>query len=140
MPINNRRKGKDGENELARKLREFGFDVHRSQQYCGKTGEAADLVGLPGVHIECKRVEQLNIDKAMEQAINDAEMAEKKEMPAVFHRKNGKPWKVTILLPDFMKLISSRREYYRLVEKLELDELELDELELDELELDEVGE
>ena len=128
MAINSRRKGKVGENELARKLREFGFDVHRSQQYCGNTGEAADLVGLPGVHIECKRVEQLNIDKAMEQAINDAEQAGKHDMPAVFHRKNGKPWKVTILLPDFMKLISSRREYYRLVEKLEMDELELDEV------------
>jgi len=119
MPVNGRRKGKDGENELARKLREFGFDVHRSQQYCGYTGEAADLVGLPGVHIECKRVEQLNIDKAMEQAINDAEKAGKHEMPAVFHRKNGKPWKVTIVLPDFMHLVSIQREYYRLIEPLE---------------------
>lgn len=123
MAINSRRKGKDGENELARKLREFGFDVHRSQQYCGNTGEAADLVGLPGVHIECKRVEQLNIDKAMEQAINDAEKAGKKDMPAVFHRKNGKPWKVTILLPDFMHLVSIQREYYRLIEQLEKDEV-----------------
>jgi Holliday junction resolvase len=123
MAINSRRKGKVGENELARKLREFGFDVHRSQQYCGNTGEAADLVGLPGVHIECKRVEQLNIDKAMEQAINDAEKAGKKDMPAVFHRKNGKPWKVTILLPDFMHLVSIKREYYRLIERLEKDEV-----------------
>ena len=123
MLINSRRKGKDGENELARKLREFGFDVHRSQQYCGNTGEAADLVGLPGVHIECKRVEQLNIDKAMEQAINDAEKAGKHDMPAVFHRKNGKPWKVTILLPDFMSLINNQLEFYRLVEQMELDEV-----------------
>ncbi len=126
--VNGRRKGKDGENELAKKIREFGFDVHRSQQYCGNTGEAADLVGLPGVHIECKRVEQLNIDKAMEQAINDAEMAGKKEMPAVFHRKNGKPWKVTILLPDFMHLVSIQREYYRLIEQLEIEQLGKDEV------------
>jgi Holliday junction resolvase len=128
MPINSRRKGTVGERELASKLREFGFDVHRSQQYCGNTGEAADLVGLPGVHIECKRVEQLNIDKAMEQAINDAEKAGNHDMPAVFHRKNGKPWKVTILLPDFMSLVSIKREYYRLIEQLEMDELEMDEV------------
>ena len=102
--VNGKRKGKDAENELARICREHGFDVHRSQQYCGKTGEAADLIGLPGVHIECKRVEQLNIDKAMEQAINDAEKAGKGDMPAVFHRKNGKPWKVTMLLEDWFTM------------------------------------
>ena len=46
-----------------------------------------------------------------------------KDMPAVFHRKNGKPWKVTILLPDFMHLVSIQREYYRLIEQLEKDEV-----------------
>ncbi len=41
----------------------------RSQSY----GEEPDLSGLPGVHIECKRVERLNISQAMAQAVRDAE-------------------------------------------------------------------
>ena len=56
---------------------------------------------MHGIHIECKRNETLNIDNAMEQAVNDARLD---ELPAVMHRKNKKPWKVTMLLTDWMKL------------------------------------
>lgn len=59
------------------------------------------MVGLPGIHIECKRVENLNLEKAMAQAEGDAREG---EIPAVFHRKNRKPWRVTLNLADFMKL------------------------------------
>ena len=98
--MNSRRKGADGERELANLLREKGFSgSRRGQQYCGSNGDA-DVVGLPGIHIECKRVEALNLDKAMEQAVNDSRDG---EAPAVFHRKNGKPWKVTLLMDDFLK-------------------------------------
>jgi hypothetical protein len=64
------------------------------------------LYGLPFVHIECKRVEQLNIDSALEQAKADCKEG---RLPAVFHRKNRKPWKVTMDLKDFMIIYS---EYY----------------------------
>ena len=47
-----------------------------------------------------KRVETLNIDKAMEQAMRDCG----RKKPAVFHRRNGKPWKVTMLLDDWIEL------------------------------------
>lgn len=50
----------------------------------GTSGEA-DVVGIPGVHIECKRVEKLNIYTAMAQAVRDARPG---EIPTVFHRKN----------------------------------------------------
>lgn len=100
MPINSRRKGAKGELELANLLKEYGFDARRGQQYCGSNGDA-DVVGLPGVHIECKRVEQLNIDKAMNQSIRDSKGD---EMPVVMHRRNNMPWKVTMLLDDFLKL------------------------------------
>ena len=56
--MNSRRKGAEGERELARVLQEYGFDSRRGQQYCGANGDA-DVVGLQGVHIECKRVEKL---------------------------------------------------------------------------------
>ena len=97
---NSRSKGKRGELELAAILREYGFDARRGQQYCGAAGDA-DVVGLPGVHIECKRVERLNIDAAMEQAVRDARPG---EMPVVMHRRSRKPWLVTQLLTDFLVL------------------------------------
>ena len=101
MPINSRNKGKAGEVELSHKLNEYGFHCRRTAQYCGNTGEAADVIGLPKVHIECKRVEKLNIDNAIDQAVRDARAG---EMPTVFHRKNRKPWLVTMRLDDWMRL------------------------------------
>ena len=65
--MNSNNKGKNGERELATILREYGYDSRRGQQYCGSNGDA-DVVGLPGVHIECKRVERLNIYDAIEQS------------------------------------------------------------------------
>lgn len=98
--VNSRRKGSDGELELSNILKSRGFQTRRGQQFCGANGDA-DVVGMPGVHIECKRVEQLNIHKAMEQAKNDAKEG---EIPAVFHRKNRTKWLVTVSLDDFIKL------------------------------------
>ena len=44
--MNSRQKGKRGELELAQELRKLGAQgVRRTQQYCGRTGEAADLTG-----------------------------------------------------------------------------------------------
>ena len=100
MTINSRDKGKRGELELVHKLKEYGYDCRRSQQYAGINNDA-DVVGLNGVHIECKRVEKLNLDLAIEQSVRDAKT---NEIPAVFHRKNGKQWSVTIPMDSFMKL------------------------------------
>jgi len=97
---NSREKGKRGELELAKELNKHGYNCRRSQQYAGFNGDA-DVVGIDGLHIEVKRVQALNIDKAYEQAINDAREG---EIPIVAHRKNHKPWKVTIGLDDFIKL------------------------------------
>jgi len=77
--MNSKRKGKRGELELAKKLQEYGFNTRRGQQYSGLGGD--DVVGLEGIHIECKRVERLNVYDAMKQACKDAEAD---ELPAVF--------------------------------------------------------
>lgn len=45
-----RERGKRGERELAKILREYGYDTKRGQQYCGAAGNA-DVIGLPGIHI-----------------------------------------------------------------------------------------
>lgn len=104
--MNSRNKGKSGELELARILREYGYKCRRGQQYSGANGDA-DVVGLPGIHIECKRVEALNIDKALGQSQNDAREG---EMPIVCHRKNRTGWKVTLTLEDFLKLYEHAEE------------------------------
>jgi len=100
MAVNSRRKGADGERELSAKLREYGFSCRRGQQFCGANGDA-DVIGLPGVHIECKRVERLNIHEAVAQAVRDAKTG---EIPAVFHRRNRTKWLVTVPMDEFMKL------------------------------------
>lgn len=105
MPMNSRNKGKRGELQLAKKLGEFGFHCRRGQQFCGANGDA-DVVGLPGIHIECKYVERLNILNAVAQAAHDALPG---ELPAVFHRKNHTEWLVTMRLTDWMQLYS---EFY----------------------------
>jgi len=121
MSINSKAKGRRGEQELAKVLREYGFEARRTQQYAGGTEESADVVGLPYIHIECKRVEKLNIDEAMEQARGDAITAylfdDEQNLPAVFHRKNGKKWKVTMYLDDWMKLYQEFYSGKRLEEK-----------------------
>ena len=98
--INSIQKGKVGERELAHELNKYGYETRRGQQYCGSNGDA-DVVGISGLHIECKRVEKLNIDNAMEQSINDAR---ENEVPVVIHRKNRKNWLVTLPLEEFIKL------------------------------------
>ena len=98
--MNSRKKGAVGERELSKKLREYGFLARRGQQYCGVNGDA-DVVGLEGIHIECKRVEKLNIYDAISQAKRDSK---EDEIPTVFHRKNNCEWLVTMSLDDWMKI------------------------------------
>ena len=97
---NSRQKGARGERELARILREYGYDCRRGQQYCGANGDA-DVVGLEGIHIECKRVERLNLEDAMAQSIRDKRDG---EIPVVMHRKNNCSWLVTMELENFIKI------------------------------------
>jgi Holliday junction resolvase len=98
--MNSKQKGARGERELSSKLKEYGYETRRGQQYCGANGDA-DVVGLPGIHIECKRVERLNLYDAMSQAKSDAK---NNEIPTVFHRKDRCKWLVTMELEDWIKL------------------------------------
>ncbi len=97
---NSREKGARYERELAQLLRGHGYECRRGQQFCGANGDA-DVVGLPGIHIEAKHVERLNLYEAMKQAIRDSRIG---EMPTVFHRKNRQGTMVTMLLSDWMEL------------------------------------
>lgn len=103
--INSKQKGKVGEREWATKCREHGYDCKRGQQYCGADG-SADVIGIHGIHIEVKRVENLNVSKAIKQAVSDAREGEK---PIVAHRKNGEEWLITMRAEDWFDIF---REYH----------------------------
>lgn len=98
--VNSKQKGARGERELSSKLKEYGYECRRSQQYCGINGDA-DVIGLDGIHVECKRVEKLNIYNAISQAKSDAK---ENDLPTVFHRKDRSEWLVTMTLNDWIKL------------------------------------
>ena len=114
MSINSKKKGASGERELANKLKDYGYQTRRGQQFSGIEGE--DVVGLDYIHIECKRVERLNLEDAMLQAKRDS----KDKKPAVFHRKNNHKWLVTMELDDWIELYN---EYYSSMKLKENDDV-----------------
>ena len=98
--VNSRNKGKRGELEIAHIMQGYGFDARRGQQFSGLQGDA-DVVGVPYLHLEIKRVEALNLDKAMEQSQRDSREG---EIPVVVHRKDRQDWKITLSLEEFMPM------------------------------------
>lgn len=98
---NSCRKGKAGEREAAHELaRVLGIDARRGQQFSGSPESPDVVTSLSGVHWEVKRVERLQIVKALDQAIADAGQ----DVPAVLHRPNGCAWMVTVRLDDLPRL------------------------------------
>lgn len=105
MAVNSKQKGARFERLLASKFREYGYaDARRTAQYCGNTGEASDVVGLPGLHIEAKHQEAMRLYEWMDQARRDARAAGNDQLPAVFHKKNNCDILVTMRLDDFMTI------------------------------------
>lgn len=98
--MNSRAKGKRGEIQLSKELRLLGYDARRGQQYCGANGDA-DVVGIPGIHIECKYTERLKLYDAYAQSVHDAKNG---EVPVVMHRRNNCQWLVTLNLVDFIDM------------------------------------
>lgn len=105
MTINSKQKGARFERLLASKFREYGYaDARRTAQYCGNTGDASDVVGLPFLHVEAKHQERMNLYEWMDQAKRDAKAGSENRMPTVFHKKNNCDILVTMTLEDFMTI------------------------------------
>ena len=102
MAVNSKQKGARFERQLASLFRENGYDARRTAQYCGNTGDASDVVGLPGLHIEAKHQETMRLYEWMAQAKRDSEGTGK--LPAVFHKKNHAEILVTMTLDDWFNL------------------------------------
>lgn len=110
MGSKSQRKGRAAELELARVLQGHGYPVEagHAQSY----GEVPDLSGLPGIHIECKRCEQVRLTEWLQQAERDAKRFGD-GAPAVFHRKNREGWLVTMNLQDWLQIYQIYNEKER---------------------------
>lgn len=106
MSGKSQRKGMRGELELAAVLRGYGYEIKRGGSL--SFGEVPDLTGLPGIHIECKRCEQIRLSEWMEQAERDSKRFHD-GAPAVFHRRSREGWHVTMNLADFMRLYDRQK-------------------------------
>lgn len=101
--INSKDKGARFERQLAGMFRNYGYtDARRTAQYCGNTGEASDVVGLPGIHVEAKHQEKMRLYDWMDQAKRDS--SGRDEKPVVFHKKNNAEVLVTLRFDDFMEI------------------------------------
>ena len=106
-----RDKGKRFEREVAQLFKEHGYDAHRTAQFKGKTGAAGDVEGVPGIHIECKHQERMNLYDWMNQSIDDASAEDKGNLPVVIHKANNKPVLVSMLFEDGFELYAAYRKY-----------------------------
>lgn len=95
-------KGRRAEIELAQYLQEKGFAEARPGAPLNY-GTEADITGIPGLHIECKRHEKIELNKWYEQAARDAERMQD-GVPAVIFRQNRRQWMIVLSLSDFLQL------------------------------------
>ena len=106
-----KQKGARFELQIAHYLQDHGFpDVHRTAQHCGKTGDAGDVEGIAGLHIECKHVERLNLYSAYHQAVRDNNAKNNGDIPIVVHKKNRETVMVSLSLDDFIKIFSTYKK------------------------------
>jgi len=98
-----RAKGQAGEREIVTILTERGHHARRTaplQTYLGAAGGYADVTGLAGIHLEVKRQERLQMDEWSRQA--EAECGQ--NVPVVVYRRSREPWRVSMLLDDFLTI------------------------------------
>ena len=101
MGKKSQKKGRAGELELVKILRDHGISADAGKAV--SFGSEPDVTGVDGIHVECKRVEKLNVSEAMFQAIEDSKKFND-GIPALFHRKNRQPWLVTMIFDDWIQL------------------------------------
>ena len=95
------RKGRAAELELCRLLNERGIPATPGDPL--SFGTQPDVSGVPGVHVEVKRHERIEIMTWMRQSEQDAERF-RDGAPAVFFRRSREPWLVCMRLEDWLKI------------------------------------
>ena len=115
MAVNSKQKGARFERLLASRFREYGYsEARRTAQYCGNTGDASDVVGLPHIHVEAKHQEKMHLYDWMDQAKRDAEAGGQGRLPAVFHKKNNADILVTMRFEDWMHIYKEFEAGFRM--------------------------
>lgn len=107
--MNSRAKGKRGELEAAKELREsFGIPgAQRGARNGVRAGQ--DVMGVPGLRIEVKRRGRLQAARFMDQAI--AERGDG-ELPLVMLREDGGPW-MFLMLAAHLPVVAERIRHAR---------------------------
>ena len=95
------RKGRAAELELCRLLNERGIPARPGDPL--SFGTQPDVSGVPGVHVEVKRHERIEIMTWMRQSEQDAERF-RDGAPTVFFRRSREPWLVCMRLEDWLKI------------------------------------
>lgn len=101
-----RRKGASGEIEACHKLEAtFGWKARRTApMQAGHASDYPDIVcdQTPSLFLEVKRVEKLNVQRALGQAVKQAG----RKCPVLMHRTNRSPlgWLITLRLEDLPRL------------------------------------
>jgi len=97
-----RDKGVRGEREVAEMLEAAGFGV-RGLEGLGDHLALKEVRGHPLVlHVEVKRQETLQPDKWSRQAEAETPTG---AVPVVAYRRNHEPWRVTLRLDEFLRLV-----------------------------------
>lgn len=106
MGAKSQRKGRKGELEICRIFNACGIPAEPGQAV--SYGATPDVTGIPGIHPEIKRCQQLRLTDWMKQAAEDAEKF-RDGMPAVFFRRNREPWCVVMKLEDWITLYTRQK-------------------------------
>lgn len=105
-----RDKGARGEREAASFLEAHGFPSFRGCQRSGSADSPDVRCEVPGVHIEVKRAERVNVYDAMAQAARDAGDG---KVPVVFHRRNHHDWIVFMRAEDWVEFLREWTDWHQ---------------------------
>lgn len=105
MGRSERRKGADGEREVAGVIRHVAGIACDRVPNSGGLWIPGDVAGVDGFHIEVKRQETLRLPLWLRQAADDAPAG---SVPVVVFRQSLTPWQATLPLHAFAQLLRIR--------------------------------
>lgn len=95
------RKGRVAERELAAIFRANGIPAEPGAPE--SFGSTPDVTGVRGIHVECKRCEQLRLSEWVHQSEMDSQKFGD-GLPCVFHRKSRESWLATMPMESWLQL------------------------------------
>lgn len=106
MSSKERLKGAVAEREIVQLVRDYGWpDARRTSDGRVQEGRGDIALGPAGVHIECKRVERLNVPRAFRQIRVDCPLG---DIPVLVHRPSREVWMATTELVELLALLRFR--------------------------------